>query len=411
MKKTLSILSMVMLLGLSRSVMAQVNDKTVEQLMVKRTFPCPDIYYNTIILIPQLYREGKMDTINAIIDYTHRNCELYTATVAYVLLRSIQAHTFREVLNNNAPGKGVNDSAQQASYYEKHIIAFLNSYILDARRNPTAPYNTAEGYALKTAGKDYTNFIQSMAASLAGMPGLTPVEQFLVALYAHPESARFGVLKTNTYKGTLLQKAYNKTVGDEGVEYYVFAGKWQPFGKLETLGSHPSVGCYIGSRQNGFSGGMAFSVAFDKSPNTYRVKKGDSVFQTDRFVQYYIGYDFAQALYSTQRTEFTLNAGLGYDGINALKNIDSHHARTLGSFNWNLGAGFKVFLQHREHDGSVSHTYIGLQAKYNFVSYNNPSGTDLGGRSACFGLIFGGFSVERPVHYEKTTRMRFRCWG
>ncbi len=393
-------------------IFAQVKDTMVEQLMTKRTLPCIDIYYNTITLIPQLYKEGKTDTINAIIRYANRHCELYTASVAYILLRSIQTHNFQEAINEGLIQGIRHDSLQPASYYEKNIIGFLNAYIQDAtRKNDTLQY-TGELYNLRVAERGYINFIKEMASSLATRTDLKPVEQFLVGLYSNPASARFSDLKTNSYNGTLLQKAYNKTEGDDGLEYSLFASSWKPFGKLAILGDHPSVGCFLGNRQDKFFGGMSFSVAFNKSPTIFQVKKNDSIFQTDRFVQYYIGYDIGQALYSTKRTEFTLNGGLGYDGINVLtKNGDKYPSRTLGSFNWNLGAGFKVFLRHHEHDGHISHTYIGLQAKYNFVNYNNRGGTDLTGRSAIFSIMFGGFTLDRPVHYERTRRFGGRCWG
>ncbi len=394
---------------------AQLAESTIEKLMTKRVISCADIYYNVLTLVPELYNEGKTDTLNAIIDYAHRNCDIYSATVAYLLLHSIETHTFSESITNNCkyynPGSRL-DSQTGKVYYEKNIIGFLNAYIIGAEKSREGTQYAGDNIQFPAVNKDYIHFIEKMALSLSKRSDLMPAERFIVELYAHPDFRKFADLKTKQYKGTLLQKAYNVNAGDGGVEYTVFAGRWQPFGKLALLGDHPMVGCFIGSRENKTALGITFSVSFNKSPVMYDVKKNGSIFATDRFVQYYIGYDFAQALYSLKKTEFTVNTGIGYDGINALTKNDKHESRTIGSLNWNLGLGMKIFLKHRENEEGTHHSYIGLQAKYNLVNYSNSGGTDLSGQSACLVLTFGGFQVNRATHYETFRQaVRFRWWG
>ena len=185
-----------------------------------------------------------------------------------------------------------------------------------------------------------------------------------------------------------------------GLSYGLSVGLWHPTGKLSLLGDHPTTGCFIGSRRKGFWYNITVGLAFGQSPNYYRVKEKDSVYSTNDFFGYNMGLEFGQALYRTKRTELAVLAGIAYEGTQALNIVDPAGVRkdvlkNINTLYLNTGLEYKIDLRHINKTDLSLHSYLSLQARYNFVNYKNTGGTDLSGNTFTFSLVWGGYSNAR----------------
>ncbi len=404
MKKIFPLLSLIVFLTTNTN--AQVKDAAVEQMMTQRYMTCDDIFYNTITLVPKLYREKKMDTLKAVISYCKKNCGFYEAIVGFSILNSIENNTFREELTDTYKDSTKGNSLKDVMFYKNNILSYLEEY--KSNQNIEKMPANYPHYAY-TAYVDYNNFMLEFARSLLNKPGLGHTERFLVKFYAYPDSMSLRQLDDSLYHGSLIQEAYKDRTKFGGVSYGLNFGQWHPTGQLAVLGDHPFLGAYIGGRGGGFSCDFVMNFGFGDAANRYIVVKDDSIYNTKYFFNYYIGLDFGQALFRTNHSELAFLYGIAYDGIetidvssNSNSNANSNATgKVLSSLNLNTGLGYKFYYRHITNDNSYRHPYVALQAKYNFVSYNNNGGTDLTGRSFTFSLIWGMYAKHIHHYYDK----------
>lgn len=400
MKKYLLLLAVVLLCsGVSD---AQVRDDQVEQMMTKRVLNCDDIYYNAITMIPELYLANKKDTIDAIVSYWTRNCGMNESAVAYLTLTAIKEHRFKEALENiyGANAKGKTDTLSPEQYYKENIISYLteNYKFYDIQHYPEKyPHFYFEAYV------QYSNFIRSLAGSLLGEPGLSPVEHFLADYYAAPDPNKLNNLRDSIYAGTALQKAY---IGDRrygGIDIAIYSGLWYPQRNLSVVGSHPYIGVNIGGCTNRVLYDLSGNIRFVRSPNYYTVVRNDTAFTNDYYVGYYLGLDMGYAFLRNKTNELALLGGVAMDAIQAIANTSTSsesNGKALYSLNLNGGVGYKLYLSHRKRLHDEAHSYLGVQVKYNWLMYDNKGGTDLGGSALTFTLLYGGVFKSYHKYYE-----------
>jgi len=390
---------LVLVMGVS-SAQAQFKDDVVEKMMTHRILTCEDIFYNSMLLIPRLYAENKVDSIKLVLSYSKRNCKISQAYVAMELLLAIEDRTFNETIKytyRNDPQKPISSRPPyyDSAYYDTYILSFLETFgefcTID-----TVPelYNHFE-YEAYT---NYTRFIKNTAQKLTAIKGLSPSEQYLLKYYAHPDSTSFHILNDTIYNGTGLQMAYQERTAIGGVDFGISTGIWSPTGNLSRLGNHPTFGCYIGGRDKGFVGLMNFMIGFTKSPNTYEIMQDDTLFTTNHFEQYYIGYDVAQSIAYNKRHDLAILGGIGYDAIVGLTrsrngNYDANlKPKVMKTLNLNFGIGYKLFLTHKVAETTIHRSYLGINAKYNIVNYKNSFGTNMSGNTFTITLSYGGLS-------------------
>ncbi len=98
-------------------------------MMYRRILTESDVDYNTVILLPKLYRENKMDTIQAIIDYDIRSYSTSGLLAPFIIIDEIRTRRFRERLENS---RTINDSSRYRKISDS----------LQAGRNEQGPTDT-----------------------------------------------------------------------------------------------------------------------------------------------------------------------------------------------------------------------------------------------------------------------------
>ena len=168
----------------------------------------------------------------------------------------------------------------------------------------------------------------------------------------------------------------------------LFAGTWIPTGNASLLGVHPMIGIQGGIKVKKISYNLTLAFKFLNSPNKYAILYDGVIDSTNYFLGGYIGADIEREIYKGKKNEFSLLAGFGYDGFESVKtanaNEDSKAGHSINSLNTNFGLGYRYFYK--------KNSYIGLQAKYNIVNYNNRGGTNLMGDCFTITISIGGLT-------------------
>ncbi len=242
-------------------------------------------------------------------------------------------------------------------------------------------------------------FLRSWARELLTKPGLDADELFicrtLAGDIADPEAA-LQADPQSCPRITLLQKDlgdYNNKVftsrrdGRRGTAA-VMVGWWFPTGRLQTLGSHPSVGVQLGGRNKWNEYDVTWSLRFGyPTPKTYTYMRADTLYHSNYYDGGYIGFEYTRYFVHRKHVDFGFITGMGYDYFSIADGWSMHpHDYALvpinvGSFDWNNGLRLKYFLKQK--------AYIGLTAKYHLIRYDNPGGTNLDGNAFTLDLSFG----------------------
>jgi hypothetical protein len=289
----------------------------------------------------------------------------------------------------------INDNAFDESVYDSTIVDDVLNYIY--RMESKTPENLYSGYesyfGYVPIRGEYDYFTQSLADTLLSRGFDTPLELLFCQFYANIVSNPLKEIQTDAlYNNTDIKKYYlhraNKCLSKSGFNFNLFTGLWIPTGNASLLGIHPLIGIQGGVKSNKMIYNLTLAFKFVNSANDYVILKDGYTDTTNYFFGGYIGLDTERELYKSKKHEIDLLAGIGYDGFESIKtdnnNSDPNAGHSINSLNTNFGLGYRYFYK--------KNTYIGLQAKYNIVNYNNKGGTNLMGDCLTVTISIGGLN-------------------
>ena len=361
----------------TNSARSQTDD--ISRLMTRRYLSCLDIIYNVRFLIPEYHQKGATDTLNAIVQYWENNCGSSEELTRVKILLAIEQNSFSENIYNTS--------------IIDHLIEYKN-------QNTTIPllygkmhhhYNWHFNFAASDSLKVFT---KKLAKELLRTTNVEPIERFFLHFYSNGIDTAFNMMKTEALHGTHLRDLYlievNKLVNKPQAHIAYLAGAWIPEGNLALVGTHPFVGFRIGFKHRQLTTDVCLGFKFGKSPNQYKVFYKDSLWNTNHFFGGYIGLDAGYELIKTEKHGLAIIGGIAYNGFDALKDgnndCEEDISKSINSLNLNLGIGYKYYPTHWN--------YFGVEAKYNYLNYQNPGGSDLSGNAITINLIYG-FSSNR----------------
>lgn len=389
---------------------AQVPDTAMKHLMEYRVYDCYEVEYNAVLQSQRLYRQGKRDSLTALITFWKNHCTPNERIISLYLLNSIGNNTFKESIVENeflSPRSKITFS--DSDIYEQEIFYYLkeykravagaisdNQYSLWLENNYSLPKDYKEYYSFY---KQYYSFLKEMAMSMLGKRVYSPAEEFLIKFYARPDSVAFAELDSVKYSSTLLGKKYlaSKNYHNKmhGFSSNIQMGMWLPNGPLSVLGSHPYIAYNLGGRGEVIMVDYTFGLRFGDAKNDYTVLKDGVYYNSNNYISWFTGVDIGCKLFRTRKSEVDLLAGVGYEEIQTLfEPVDDDVANTqsVKSFYANAGLAYKIYVRDAVIRGKHKRSYFSLQAKYNFVNYNNRGGTDLTGNALVIGLVYGSYS-------------------
>ena len=400
MKKIFLILLLLAVSG--ASAVAQLDDRAVEHILMRKALSTDDISFNAVQLIPWFYREHKMDTVIAIASYWAKKCDVTEPLASFLILTKIKNHTFREVADSlGSPGNyrlenyelAVDSQSAFSSYnFDFDIMYCLIDYDrgCNIRTNPKrySPGNTASN--LVAAYGDYYDFLKEIAASLVNEPGLMPLEKFLVDYYADPREDKLARLRSKDLDGTQLQEVYKKYDAVSGIQLAMTSGLWLPMGNLSVLGGQYIFGFTFGNRHNKLM--YDFNLSFRGGGNNTLhqfVNANDTLRDATFYAGYYVAADFGYQLMKWNRKEVDLLGGVAYDAFDI--GYGNFSDKSYGTLNLNAGLGYKLFLRRVQGKRFERMAYIAFQGKFNFLNYDNAGGAGISGNAFTFSVVYGDY--------------------
>ncbi len=399
-----------LVLLIAKLSMAQVPDTAMKHLMDYRVYDCYEVEYNSIIQSQRLHRQGKRDSLNALITFWKNHCAPNERIISLSILNSIKNNTFKESLTENEflnprSKTTFTDSdiyVRDIFYYLKEYRAAVagaisdNQYSIWVDNNYSLPKDYADYYKFY---KQYYSFLQEMAASLEGRRNYSPAEEFLIKFYTRPDSVAFSQLDSLKYQSSIIGKKYvaSKNYHNKihGFSSNIQMGMWLPNGPLSTLGSHPYIAYNLGGRGEVIMVDYTFGLRFGDAKNNYTVLKDGIYYNSNNYISWFTGADIGCKLFRTRKSEFDFLVGLGYEEIQTLYEPvveDVANTQSVKSFYANAGLAYKIYVRDAVIKGKHKRSYFSLQAKYNYVNYNNRGGTDLTGNAIIVGLVYGSYT-------------------
>ncbi len=373
---------------LASSAYGQVDD--VEKLMTRKYISCADVNYNVQFLIPQYYKSGSKDTLNAIIDYWGKHCGNFETIARVRILLAIDDGNF----NENIYGDNI---IRYLTYYKNFSTTDRGSYYLYSGKFDLFRPDSLDLFTV------------SLAKKLLKRTNLTPVERFFLRFYSNDFDGTFAMLKSDDFAGTKIQELYFKEVKRYDVKFISHGnfrvGAWIPYGNLGHVGTHPLIGFAGGMKYKRLTADLSMAFKFGRSPNVYQVYVNDSIWNTNYFFGGYMGVDLGFDLLQLKRSSLSLLGGVAFDGFDALKvsdqNSNNNINKSLNSLNLNFGLGYKYSIN--------KFNYLGLDIKYNFVDYRNPRGTDLSGNVFTVNLVYGFYGLYGGrYNFERLKQLEYK---
>lgn len=370
--KTLLLAAMLSCGSFHQNATAQIS---VEEAM-SRTHPeCKDVFLNAIDLIPKLYKEKALDSVQKALDIWKNSCGNIAEIKYTEILLSVERSTF----NNSKP-----DSC---------LVALLTTYSY-AYKN-FSRYNAYYG-----STSSYYKLSSTWAKLLLERPGLSVTEKFVCNVFAGNIHEPEKEIRQHTEEYTALYDLLHEDLANQkkggSAEYTVVTGLWSPTGNAAILGVHPSVGMQFGGRFDRHQVDFTIQFRFIKSAGIYTVKRNNTLYDLDHYFGGYIGLDYNYYFINNIKTDLGIIAGIGYDGFdiaNSQENNENDYLKPLSipSLNLNTGLRFNYIFNPA--------FYLGLQGRYNFINYGTKGGSNLNGDAFSLDLIFG-FTTRPSPRYR-----------
>lgn len=349
----------------------QAQEIDINQLIDGQRFSCEKIALALTGAIQEFHRDNASDSLFSLMDFWQHYCEGPEPLVRFRILYTIETNTFSD------------------DWYPDNILDLLHDYEQMVTAHEDGPwYYDYFDREFFLVDEDFSRFTRDLAGQLTQYTDLQPVERFFADFYAHNFRKAYNTLELGTLKGTRVDSLYrarqHRVLTARKRHLGAYLGAWSPRGNLSTLGIHPQIGFFAGSAHKSTVFKFNFLLGFGNSANPYQVVANNALFTSEHYLSLHMGVDGGYKVLRTPSSAFIASAGLAFEGFESLTAGQQEQYETsvfIGSFNLNFGLQYRFMA----YDGS----FIGLQAKYHFVNYQNPGGTDFSGNVITFGLLFG----------------------
>ncbi len=365
----------ILVIHLFSSSQATAQNNNLENLLVKRQVGCADISLSSSEYIPYYIENNLMDSALMVLSYWGEKCGNTEPVLRTNLLLSLELFYFDEAMIPD-------DFLQRMSVFSDRMQM--------TRDNNTFVYNYHQAaFDYVPVGGDFDQWTMKFAQNLLDKYEPGTQGYFLSLWYSGATDTAYSLLNTYPYNTFKVGLAYN-----ELIQHYLdlpstnisgFASTWIPLGPLESMGVHPEIGMTYGlkHRQNLYE--LVMGVKFIKTPEEYltRRDKNTDWEYSDEFSGVYFGFEYSRDLIPNKRNGPFFSIGTAYDAITTLTEDTDNKidASTSGSYNFNLGGGYRLFLNNR--------SYLGLQARYNIVDYTLKDLFDKKGHVLTIRLTYG----------------------
>ncbi len=341
--------------------------QNIDQKLLVQSPNCENVAFNSARLIEYYFEKKNYDSISVVFNRWEDFCGTTEPLFRLKVLHQIES------------GKYIEEWMDK-DYLMNLIFLYLDR--LDYSKMPNAKliyeqYKISFGYI--SFNSPFDDLIVIWANSLLERNNLLPAERAFCLLYTNQTDAFWQMLKDQKLSGMKLQDGYNEQVRktEKMIEgnFGFMTGMMLPFGNLsKVVGVKPAFGIQFGIKKNKLQYDLSIIMRTGKAKQEYMVIYQNEQKLTTDYLGGYLGIDVAYELSKKNRHEFDFLSGIGYDGFDAVEGDTKNNikGKSINSLNLNLGLGYRFY-------GKGNLNYWGIQAKYNFVNYNNKGGTDVAG--------------------------------
>lgn len=265
-------------------------------------------------------------------------------------------------------------------------------------------------YGFTPIGGILDNYTKTFAESLVKRSDINLYDKIFLALYTNDKTLFLNLLNSNEYHGTTIQNSYNETINNfrkmpDG-NIAIGAGIWMPVGVLSFLGPHPFAKIDLGINGKILSSNISIQCRFTESKNSYivdSVNKLTDTLRSRRHFSAYLGFEPGFNLIKKEKIEFSIISGIGLDVFKAFypqdypEGTEENDANPISFSALNLNLGLSLKLKNPRGG------YWGFSARYEFLNYENPRGSDLSGDAI-------SFSISRGILENSVKKQNLEFW-
>ena len=343
-------------------------------------FECTEYYLGAQRLIPDYYAQGKLDSINLIIDYVDDRCD----DNRFSLLRVLLAIESGELADD---------------WCDSTLIISLLGVVKPERFSDMGCHISASSMVRPLDDPRFCSLLHEIAFNLWRQADTSSLAHLFCSFYEGSKKWAFNRLRENRYPGTRIQEMYNQQAAyvRENLKrwrtHYAFGlGVWLPSGRNEILGDKSEFSCAYGIHGAKIGVDLFFAYRGFKSSHDILVRYDDSLMPTEHFTGYLLQAQVSRNIYESSHFQLDGFCGLGFDNFSFRAKQDENKNEPLSSPAFSIGANTRLFVN------KISGYFGALQFRYDFIDYNNKSGTNLRGNAISVSLAFGrmrnGYAVD-----------------
>jgi hypothetical protein len=326
--------------------------------------------------LPRLYEKKDFDSIAYYIQLRWQEGPTDPDLLCQSILLSIQRHIFYLTdfpdLNSLTP----------PVINELRIYADVLAQI---QKNCPPDYHARRGYDVNDIDKQLFFTTSRWAYDLLSTRSLDSVESFLCRVYTgeirYPDEYLSAHTAPPAPNGIFTRRPYSPR--KLGGVLAVSSGIWAPEGHLSLLGVHPSFNYTLGFRNRNNEWDFDAALRFGNTPQPYIILRNDSLMSRTYYDGGNASFDYTRYLIHHTHSEIGVSGGVGVDFIDFISgNTKPDWSPTeITCFDLNFGFRYNWYF--------CKHGFLGLVARYHFLSYNNPGGSPFDGNAATIDIIVG----------------------
>lgn len=372
-----SVFSGIMLFVLLCGNLQAICQVNLDHLMIKKQVSCQDVSLNSSEYIPYYFDAGLMDSAMMTLSYWGDKCGNSEPVMRATLLLALVMHYYSDQL--------------LPENYLQYMDAY-NSRQKLIKNNSATQYNYYQSeFDFVPIGGVFDNWSQNLAISLTDVYEQGSPEYLICLFYSGQIDSVYSLMANKSYAdtkpGVLYYKAMQNILKLPSMSLAGYTGLWIPNGPLSEMGIHPEIGVTYGLKNKENLYELVMGFKFIHTPRDYvaRRDKNSADELTNYFFGGYIGFEYSRDLIPDMRSGPFFSAGAAFDGFDMLlEDTDTNlKAASTGSYNFNLGGGYRIFLNRT--------SYLGIQARYNLVDYTLSQKFDLKGHVISLRLTYGVF--------------------
>ncbi|MCB2230027.1 hypothetical protein KQH82_04870 [bacterium] len=349
-------------------------------LTERSTEKCNEYVFNALLLIPDMYKRGRVDSVLQLIRFIESECDYRTFASLKTLISIQQGHFGGTLCDTPTVCAVVGDSPGYGCY---------------------GYFDSRDWYGSMYQGppsQRYADFEDSLAGVLVHETDSTTVAHYWLRHFTGDDSFLLRHLKARDCPEQCLQDAYDALVArllsqryEARINLGVLTGVWLPQSEADVLGPKLEFGGQLGIYPGRFGLDATLLFRVLNAREDFVIVSDPGPDSGKSFFGGYVGLDGTYEVYRHDRHTFGLRGGTGYGWLGHVQNGDHSSRPNSNTFDFNLGCSYRLAYN------KTRTRYVGLIFRYSVLNHATRGGSDLSGNAISLCLTYGWLSDLWPT--------------